>query len=467
MPRKTLSVIFLSSFALFGFFSSICHVKAQNYRMPDGLTSPKDLSFQELKTILQKNRFHRIEDLLKYLNQNKPEYMSHYTLGYNSLSLHGSSEEYPRAIIYGQSGNFIITFNGNPDQQAFEMLEVVEFNHHSERFEYREIEFNEFGQLEEPFKISSPGGPKLDGQGKCLVCHTGSRPIWEPYDSWPGFYGADDDRPFTLGKRLGRSFAGPNNMKELKEHWESFAKGSMQRGRYQYLKPLAKSIFFGSDPRPNFDLTALLGSLNIKRIGRLLKDAVGSSNIRYPLLFALTCRNIYPGNATITQDLKRITDLFVVGADRNVFTHSVGKAGKIIKEQNISLDQLSETLNKMRSLRGIPPISFEGPEQLISKMIEESGTMHSEVPKALRTFLSLVDYYLPNAELELWPMSIYEGVHRYDTGVGNELDLFINIVNNLFTKEELIILQKEKNKSEFDYCLRLTASFPLNLSRSK
>lgn len=89
---------------------------AYEYTADDFTPSPEDLSFQELSGILQKERFSKIEDLLQYLNTHKPEYMSHYSLAFGSRSLHQSSKQNPRAIVYGKRANFIISFNGEPSR---------------------------------------------------------------------------------------------------------------------------------------------------------------------------------------------------------------------------------------------------------------------------------------------------------------------------------------------------------------
>ena len=73
------------------------------------VAGPKDLSFRELASILTENRFTSIEALLRHLAKTKPEYLSHYALGFASRSLHESSPQAPRAIVYGQQGEFMIS----------------------------------------------------------------------------------------------------------------------------------------------------------------------------------------------------------------------------------------------------------------------------------------------------------------------------------------------------------------------
>lgn len=264
------------------------------YQSPVLQAEPEDLSFEELAKILETQRFSKIEDLLKYLSTNKPEYMSHYSLAFNSRSLHGSSKQFPRAIVYGKTGQFIITFNGHENQAAYEMLEVVQFNATKNTAEFREIEFNEKGQLKQPYKISPIGGPAVDGQAKCLQCHTGGRWIWESYDNWPGLYGGDDDYPITSFTKNGtNSTLGYENPKSVVEDWLAYKDTHSKVGRYKFLNPLRPSTLFKTpEPRPNTDLSLLLQSLNGRRVAQSLKNA-GAYPLRFPLLFALNCHSTY------------------------------------------------------------------------------------------------------------------------------------------------------------------------------
>ena len=112
------------------------------------------------------------------------------------------------------------------------MLEVEEFSHQTNRFDFREIEFREEGALSTPFTISQIGG--LDG--KCLLCHTEQRPIWETYDIWPGFYGGDDDFPFNRSPKRGRSVLDVEFPNRVSAEWDASSAGPLHSGRYQYLQ---------------------------------------------------------------------------------------------------------------------------------------------------------------------------------------------------------------------------------------
>ena len=162
-----------------------------------------DLTFSLLKNeILEKNPS-TIHDLLQGLADKYPSYFRRFTLGYESLSLHDSSFENPRAIVFGQTGKFIITFNGQQDQRAYSKLEIMEFSA-EKGHEFREVNF-----------IKEPGGEEQLTEDQieyrtsnvtiskpniavCAQCHgTPARPIWQPYPFWPGFYSGIDNSLFT------------------------------------------------------------------------------------------------------------------------------------------------------------------------------------------------------------------------------------------------------------------------------
>lgn len=319
-----------------------------NYEVIGNVERPalEDLSFKELKTILEHNRFNSIEQVLEYLHENKPEYMSRYTLGYNSLSLHGSSKTHPRAIVYGKSGFFIITFNGHRDQDAYDKLETVEFNSHTNKFEFREIQFNELGLLgaDLPFRISKVGGP----ENKCLQCHTNSRPIWEAYPVWPGLYGADDDQPIGVSAR-GNSLR-ISASKQVETDWRDFVEKYGKDGRYKYLRPLAKSQVAPGTFRPNTDLTILLYQRNFKRIGQIMKDHVDPA-FRYAYLYASQCvpriifenAEIRPRNKWLPDDQKKpeiqyprsmenLIKVYKPKYTQATFDHQVSKASRLMDD---------------------------------------------------------------------------------------------------------------------------------------
>ena len=466
------NIILASIFVVFApvlFFWSVGGEKAsRNLAGYSASLSPssEDLSFNELSEILQKNQFSKIEDLLKYLKQNKPGYVSHYALGYESLSLQGSSKEFPRAIVYGKTANFIIAFNGHPDQKNYQMLEMVEFNHVKNEFEFREIEFRETGNLEKPYEISKIDGP----DSKCLNCHNQSRPIWEPYPVWPGFYGAGDDHP------IGRSFTRPLLRVAVPDavqlDWEKFQKESLGQGRYQYLKPIAQTEIFNLGvPRPNSDLSFLLTNLNFLRIGTILKKEV-KPEFRYAFLYGAKCyEKVWRENYIARRDHKpEIKNTFI----DLVESYAVKYEQKNLLHQNYRFNQLMTDLHydldliKNQWRRSDQPEKYAGQtqEQVIETILKESpGYFNLVIHPSIASVAALAEKFFPWTMPGTWPTAImHEGVYKFDTGAE---DVFValkkQVEENLFVEEERKGLRALENKNEIEYCKLLQSKFPPQL----
>lgn len=166
------------------------------------ITIPQDqnLTFSDFQEIVLSKK--SIEGVLATLNQKYSDYMRFHTLMYGSLSLHESSFEEPRVIIFGPKAKFILTFNGNIHQKGGLSFETVEYSDELRSFLFREIAFKSPGfqaedmnlhQDEVAFQndnviISKPNPTK------CLQCHgSTASPIWMTYFLWPGAYGSHDD----------------------------------------------------------------------------------------------------------------------------------------------------------------------------------------------------------------------------------------------------------------------------------
>lgn len=448
----------LSLLAVFGSFACSFAPKhiAENIRkaLPDrkpayAVTTqegvdPADLSFAELQKALSENRFSKISELLAYVQLKYPMYMSHYALAFNSKSLHGSSRQAPRAIVYGKTGKFVISFNGLPEQQAYNELEVMEFNQTTNTFEFREIEFREGGQSPQFTTISSVNGP----DNKCLVCHSAQRPIWEAYDSWPGMYGGDDDYPMSHNKYNpagvnlpSQSLLNVNLPASVKQNWLDFEAHAKNSGRYQYLNPMAESLYIpGMGPRPNADLGLLLQHQNMKRIGQLLKNAGAAQS---PLRVAL----LYAANDCISGDLIRGTTNpreFAVGKRifnayrdsipikiQNLITYQTGKLAELISDQGLE----PQAVKGQWGLK----IASNNPVDFVALKITPPNSLFGTIAGISDGTLGVVGItqkYFPQAQAEKWPINLYEDVHIYETGEATNSVFATTIENFLFSPQE-------------------------------
>jgi len=109
-------------------------------------------------------------------------YRSHFTLMYDSRSMHRATPQNPRIIFFGPDSRLMTAVSTDPTDPRREIIEFIEFDPKTSRFSFYEADF---------------GGPRpqfIRQPTSCKNCHgTDGRPNWEPYDAWPGAYGSVHD----------------------------------------------------------------------------------------------------------------------------------------------------------------------------------------------------------------------------------------------------------------------------------
>lgn len=416
-PKRSLALIFWSLTSVF-LLAGLSRAHAQVY-YSNGDASPDDLTFTELKDILKAKQYSKISDLLAHIRKTKPKYMKQYTLGFASKSIQESSLMNPRAIVYGRAADFVITFNGHPKQRGYEMLEVMNFNRAQKKFEFFEIEFNEKGQLgAEPYKISDDGGP----QKKCLACHTGSRPIWNRYDIWPGFYGSADDFPFTLANKTGGGTIFDRlPMPIVKEQFDKFMNEGITVGRYRNLVPPSDESLGEKLERPNSNLNLALSPLNMLRVGRLLKDANASGPARYALLYGLYCERAHEEDPDFQNSFfGKIHSDFSKRAQEEVSLYHKQILIEHMKETGLTVDFLKKNIAERNKnfivADRVPVPKATTPGEFLEEALRTKAIFALGLAPMYTLLMSVVEKFLPEAQVSTWPMQQREGVHRYDTG---------------------------------------------------
>jgi hypothetical protein len=225
------------------------------------------------------------------------KFFENYVLMYRSRSLQESSFLFPRAIVFGQTARFILSFNGHPKQRGYDNLEIVQFREDTHSWEFREITF---------YQDRSPHLSEANPR-KCLECHQSPRrqnvdprPNWEPYNFWPGAYASLDSeiRPLLYERyqaylsgqrqRLPRPmerflpqdlFLAEEQGQEQSqlERFESLVKEG--HPRYQHLGPF--------NVRSPLNLTKATTTYNMRRLARLAREELGEelfSVYKYALL---------------------------------------------------------------------------------------------------------------------------------------------------------------------------------------
>lgn len=274
-----------------------------------------EVSYESFVQRIEESQTQTLEGSLELLPDS---FFEHYVLMYRSRSLQQSSYLHPRAILFGKSSRFILTFNGNPKHRGYNNLEMIQYREKEHRWEFREIEFIEG---EKPrFSNANPA--------KCLECHQSPkrqgvdpRPNWEPYNFWPGAYASVDERirpelkpayekyltgygamHSTMNRFLPEDFLLVDEQAQeetMLEHFESKIKP--QHPRYKRL-----DTFKTRDP---LSFTKSLVILNMYRVARLIREELGDRFDAFvPTLLGLGGAS----NMASSKDLAfRCTDLYI------------------------------------------------------------------------------------------------------------------------------------------------------------
>ncbi|MGE3974827.1 MAG: ankyrin repeat domain-containing protein [Bdellovibrionales bacterium] len=241
----------------------------------DANSSP--MSFEKLKAILAKcqAKIKKVEDLLPLI----PKTMrSRYALMYASRSSQPGSFDYPRALLFERTGQFIMTFNGHSDFDGYQNLEMMTLNPTTRKIELYNLDMQKVAQGN-----ITPEGPN---PSRCLRCHGETpHPNWDVWTGWSGAY---------FGDML-------NLYPEEKKRYDKFAATLSSHSRYKYLLPPTlqpMDLEWGVDDfilpgvSYNFLLAKMDGvvhALNGPRIAAEVSENVRLKPYRYALLGALSC----------------------------------------------------------------------------------------------------------------------------------------------------------------------------------
>ena len=147
------------------------------------LSSFVHAQIHSVESIKEMIRNRNIRTMDEFISELPEDILTNYTLMHTSKSLHGSSYAEPRALLFGSTGQWIVSFNGSNHQAAGEMVEMMIYNPKDKTYAFHELDF------------SGPAPVLKENPAKCLSCHgSNPRPIWDHYNAWPGAYGDVDDR---------------------------------------------------------------------------------------------------------------------------------------------------------------------------------------------------------------------------------------------------------------------------------
>ncbi|MBV8854597.1 MAG: hypothetical protein JOY91_14385 [Sinobacteraceae bacterium] len=233
-----------------------------------------DFNFAALRTLIETRHIQSVEELLPAL----PAPLRYrYTLVFASRSLQQASYRDPRVILYGTDARLVLTFNGQPTQRGYEVIEAVEFGP-DKRFRLREIRFPSAGSAGE-VTFSEPN------PATCQACHgQPARPIWDSWPLWPGVYGQRYDTSLPASERAGL---------------ESFLAAQASHPRYRHLLDVqrlaAPQTFHASSSTrysgaqqesPNAEFSSLLEGLVAASLVREMQEQPRFAQVQYALLGA-------------------------------------------------------------------------------------------------------------------------------------------------------------------------------------
>ena len=258
----------------------------------------QDPSLTDVLNVLRSARASTVDEALRALGRAYPDFMTEHVLVYDSFSIQKSDYLKPRAIVYGQTGRTIVTFNdaaASGGRGAIETSSFVEGRGN----EFREIAFTAETPRDERLAKTDIDRALSDQRmlvsraniGKCTQCHTNNLTIWENYPVWPGVYGSYDDGLFRE-PGFGSTFV-PEGVNVEAAKYDEYLR--TRTGRYLNLPPRPRSQYRESDfadysHRPNLNLSRLLARQTFENFAYALVKAKPVEAKLKRLLASLTCR---------------------------------------------------------------------------------------------------------------------------------------------------------------------------------
>lgn len=240
------------------------------------LTEP--LTLKKLEVFLSENpQLVKIEELLPALPENfrtSPVYLFNSSSRQATMTEHGNVKQglmNPRAILFSEKSNLILTINSSLDFIGGNLVELIELGEDKE-FHFAQITFS----------MHDRKPPKFDGtplETVCIGCHFNRRPIWPSYNFWPNAY-----------RGLGTSFASAfeANM------WKEFVEGKPNHPRYKHLIESKTNDSFHGYPAPrhitrNYRLSSKLSRMNFENISKSLAQTPKILPYKRSLITGVMC----------------------------------------------------------------------------------------------------------------------------------------------------------------------------------
>ncbi|HYL03420.1 MAG TPA: hypothetical protein VEU54_08375 [Steroidobacteraceae bacterium] len=239
-----------------------------------GAARADNFDFASLESLIASGDIGTIEELLAALPEAQ---RSRYALLFESRSLQEASPENPRVVLYGPDARLILTFNGNPSQRGFRVVETLEFDGVSREFRLRELEFPEHPRGAAGVLVSEVNPPR------CMRCHgEPPRPLWDTFPLWPGAYG--ERYGASLSPREHAGLARFLALQPMHPRYR-YLPGASRFADPQTFRPSARSQYSSLTPEPpNAELSSDLGDLQLLALAARLVRQSAFATYRYALL---------------------------------------------------------------------------------------------------------------------------------------------------------------------------------------
>lgn len=159
----------------------------------------------QLNELIKQKQVTRIDELVSLIPKT---ILMNPLLVYHShaLNLDRVTLENPRVVLFNEDASLIMAFTQNPGDdliaQGKDTLEIIEFDESKHKFKLQELVFD---GKSVPNSSKSETNPQF-----CLKCHGNNpRPIFNAYNSWPGFYGSFGTKGYAVNGS--KEFAGLEN----------------------------------------------------------------------------------------------------------------------------------------------------------------------------------------------------------------------------------------------------------------
>ena len=147
-----------------------------------------NMTIDGMQAFVQSNQIKSIEQLLNHFPNH---FRTNFSLVEHTKATGQSNLEFPRIVLFGSDGRFLLNVGTKPDDPMYNKLDVAELNIQSGHWEFSVFDFDH-----------SP--PKLiRNDPSCVECHgsENSRPVWGDFQEWTGVFGdsvIDGPRPEAL-----------------------------------------------------------------------------------------------------------------------------------------------------------------------------------------------------------------------------------------------------------------------------